>query len=180
MPRLLLPLVATLMLAGAFPAPLLAQPSASAKMLHAALGGRWTGTLRYRDYQDSTRFVSLPTVLEGTAAADSASVRLDFVYDDGPGKTVLSSDTFALSADASTLRWGPADGKRAPSSFAVRQVGGGAPFTLVVEMNGEDDDRTARIRETLTVDAGALRIVKEVQFAADAPWVFRHEYSFHR
>lgn len=178
--RALLPAVLTLILADAIPTCLPAQATPSPRTLHAALGGKWTGALRYRDYQDSTRFVSLPTVVDGTAAADSASVRLDFVYDDGPGKTVRSGDTFALNADASALVWGPSDGKRAPSTFAVQQISGGNPYTLVVEMNGEDDNRKARIRETLTVGASELRILKEVQFTADAPWVFRHEYRLRR
>ena len=157
-----------------------AQTRPSPKALHAALGGTWTGALRYRDYQDSSRFVSLPTVIEGTTAGDSANVRLDFVYDDGPGKTVRSSDTFSLNAQARALLWGPADGTRAPSTFAVQQFSGGNPFTLIVEMNGEDDNKKARIRETLTVSANELRILKEVQFKADAPWLFRHEYRVNR
>src|SRR3954469_1643556 len=65
--RLLRPVV-ILMLAAVVPMCLPAQAIPSPKTLHAALGGRWSGTLRYRDYQDSTRFVSLPTVVEGTAA----------------------------------------------------------------------------------------------------------------
>ena len=178
--RYFFPVVVSLLLTEATPTRLHAQTSLSSKTLHAALGGRWTGTLRYRDYQDSTRFVSLPTVVEGTTAADSASVRLDFVYDDGPGKTVRSSDTFAVNSEASVLLWGPADGKREPSTFAVQHIRGGNPLTLVVEMNGEDDDKKARIRETLTVDAKELRILKEVQFQAGAPWIFRHEYQFRR
>ncbi len=157
-----------------------AQTSPSSKALHVALGGTWTGALRYRDYQDSTRFVSLPTVVEGTTAADSASVRLDFVYDDGPGKTVRSSDTFALNAMTRALVWGPADGKRAPSIFAVQQYTGRQPLTLIVEMNGDDDNRSARIRETLTVNERELHILKEVQFTANAPWLFRHEYRLRR
>ena len=138
--RFLLPVVvATLALADVVvPARAAAQAPAlpSSNALHAALGGRWTGTLRYRDYQDSTRFVSLPTAMDGTVAADSTSVRLDFIYDDGPGKTVRSSDTFSLNAQGNELRWGPTDGKRAPSVFAVQQLVGSNPRTLVAETVG--------------------------------------------
>ena len=178
--RLLLSVAAMLALTYALPTRLAAQTIPSSKALHAALAGKWTGTLRYRDYQDSTRFVSLPTVVEGTTAADSMNVRLDFVYDDGPGKTVRSSDTFSLNDQAHLLLWGPADGKRVASTFAVQQFSGSNPFRLIVEMNGEDDNRKALIRETLTVDAGELRILKEVQFKADLPWLFRHEYRVSR
>jgi len=178
--RLLLSVAAMLALTYALPTRLAAQTIPSSKALHAALAGKWTGTLRYRDYQDSTRFVSLPTVVEGTTAADSMNVRLDFVYDDGPGKTVRSSDTFSLNDQAHLLLWGPTDGKRVASTFAVQQFSGSNPFRLIVEMNGEDDNRKALIRETLTVDAGELRILKEVQFKADLPWLFRHEYRVSR
>ena len=178
--RFLLPVATMLLLTEALPTRFNAQANASPKALHAALGGKWTGTLRYRDYRDSSRFVSLPTVAEATTSADSANVRLDFIYDDGPGKTVRESDTFSLNAQAHALVWGPANGKRAPSTFAVQQFSGGKPFTLIVEMIGEDDNKQARIRETLTVDTNVLRILKEVQFKPDAPWLFRHEYRFSR
>ncbi|MEO7362181.1 MAG: hypothetical protein ABI120_17760 [Gemmatimonadaceae bacterium] len=180
MPRSLVPVAAMLLLTEVLPTRLCAQTRPSPKALHAALGGTWTGALRYRDYQDSSRFVSLPTVIEGTTAGDSADVRLDFIYDDGPGKTVRSSDTFSLNAQARALLWGPADGTRAPSTFAVQQFSGANPFTLIVEMNGEDDNKKARTRETLTVSANELRILKEVQFKADAPWLVRHEYRVNR
>ncbi|MES2521374.1 MAG: hypothetical protein V4617_01660 [Gemmatimonadota bacterium] len=171
----LLPIAAMLLLHGS-QVRFTTQSRSTAKALHGALGGTWTGTLRYRDYQDSTRFVSLPTTLQGTTAADSTGVRLDFTYDDGPGKTVRSSDAFSLDAAARALVWGSSDGKRPPSTFSVTQFTGGKPFTLVVERDGEDDDRKARIRETLSVNGAELRILKEVRFDAKAPWVFRHEY----
>ena len=178
--RFLLPAVVILLVTEAHPTRVGAQTSPSPRALHAALGGRWTGTLRYRDYRDSTRFVSLPTVVEGTTAADSASVRLDYIYDDGPGKTVRSSDIFSLNAEMTELLWGSAEGERAPSTFSVQRISGVGPLTLVVAMNGEDDNRQARIRETLIVDSSELRILKEVQCKADAPWVFRHEYVLRR
>jgi len=178
--RILFSVAAMLVLTEALPMHLAAQTIPSSKALHAALGGKWTGTLRYRDYQDSTRFVTLPTVVEGTTAADSMNVRLDFVYDDGPGKTVRSSDSFSLNDRARVLLWGPADGKRVASTFAMQQFSGSSTLTLIVEMTGEDDDKKALIRETITVQAGELRILKEVQFKADAPWLFRHEYLVRR
>ncbi|WP_353268894.1 hypothetical protein [Gemmatimonas sp.] len=91
------------------------QPVPSAKSVHSALAGRWEGSLRYRDYQDSSRFVTLPTLLVGALSADSSRVQLDFEYDDGPGKTVRSRDAFALDALGKVLTWGAADGKRPPA-----------------------------------------------------------------
>lgn len=166
-----------LLVASALSLPSQAAPRRNA--LHAALAGQWSGALRYRDYQDSTRFVSLPTLLAGTPAGDSSSVQLVFTYDDGPGKTVKETDTFALDASGKTLVWGASNAKRPPSRFAV-QTFRDKPFTLVVEMTGEDDDRPARIRETISVDGTQLRILKEVRFATASAWLFRHEYRLTR
>ena len=161
------------------PAPFAPQ-AVRAKEVHGALTGDWRGTLRYRDYQDSSRFVSLPTLLTGTTTVDSASVRLAFTYDDGPGKTVRSTDQFAFDEAMRMLTWGPADGKRAPSAFSVESVRRDSALTLVVETDGEDDNRPARLRETITVGRGSLRVLKEVRFGTSAPWLYRHEYRFSR
>jgi hypothetical protein len=154
--------------------------SPSARTVHAALSGSFTGALRYRDYQDSTRFVTLPTELVGVLNADSGSVRLDFTYDDGPGKTVRSSDRFALAANTTELRWGPADGGRPPSVFKVRSLSGRDTIRLVAESEGSDDNRPATLRETITISAGAVAILKEVRFSSASSWLFRHEYTFRR
>jgi hypothetical protein len=154
-----------------------------ATQLHARLAGRWTGTLRYRDYQDSARFVTLPTELEGTLASDSTWVRLDFTYDDGPGKTVRDRDRFELDAAARVIRWGTeAKGNdRARYDVTARAGGEGAtPLTLTFERDGQDDNRPARLREQLTLSTGELVILKEVRFGPAAPWLFRHEYRFRR
>ncbi len=152
----------------------------SARTVHAALTGSFAGALRYRDYQDSTRFVTLPTQLAGVLSADSSSVRLDFTYDDGPGKTVRSSDRFALAANTTELRWGPADGGRPPSVFSVRTLSGRDTIRLVAETEGSDDNRPATLRETITISAGAITILKEVRFSRALPWLFRHEYTLQR
>jgi hypothetical protein len=152
----------------------------SARTVHAALAGSFTGALRYRDYQDSSRFVTLPTELTGMLSADSSSVRLNFTYDDGPGKTVQSSDRFELAANTTVLRWGPADGGRPPSVFNVRTLSGGDTIRLVAETAGSDDNRPATLRETITISARTISILKEVRFTGASPWLFRHEYMLQR
>ncbi len=148
--------------------------------LHGTMSGAWTGTLRYRDYRDSTKFVTLPTLLDGVAARDSSSVRLDFTYDDGPGKTVRESDRFALAADGHTLTWGTAADPAKQSTYAITSLADAATIRFVAERDGTDNDRPARIRETVTASRTELRILKEVRFAPGADWLFRHEYEFRR
>ena len=154
-------------------------PSA-AKRLHATMAGRWTGSLRYRDYRDSTKFVTLPTLLDGVVEADSTAVRLDFTYDDGPGKTVKESDRFSLAGDAKTLTWGAAKEPDKQSRYTITSLTDGASIQFVAERDGEDNNKPARIRETVAASATELRILKEVRFAPDAPGVYRHEYRFQR
>lgn len=155
-------------------------PAISARAVHAALAGSFAGALRYRDYQDSARFVVLPTELTGVLSADSTSVQLDFVYDDGPGKTVRSSDRLALDSTTTALQWGPADGRRPPSTFSVRSLTGGDTIRLVADTEGSDDNRPATIRETISVSLGGIGILKEVRFAGTTRWLFRHEYTLRR
>jgi hypothetical protein len=177
-PRALAVACATALAVAATPAP------SPATRLHAALAGNWQGTLRYRDYQDSTRFVTLPTLLAGALAADSASVVLDFTYDDGPGKTVKDRDLFDFDAANKLVRWGSPKDDAKRSRFTVTDQAGdgrtGTPYRLVLEMDAQDDNKPAHIRETLTVSSGDLRILKEVRFAPSAPYLFRHEYRFSR
>ncbi|MFN8572161.1 MAG: hypothetical protein U0132_08895 [Gemmatimonadaceae bacterium] len=150
--------------------------------LHAAFSGHWTGTLRYRDYQDSTRFVTLPTDLDAVLPGDSSFVRLDFTYDDGPGKVVREHDRLKLAAGGRTLQWG-SDTASAPAEYVVTTSSNlerGMPIHLVLERDGEDDNRPARFRETVTLSSNELRIRKEVRFAGATDFLFRHEYVFRR
>ncbi|MBV9773180.1 MAG: hypothetical protein JO040_04485, partial [Gemmatimonadetes bacterium] len=100
-------LAAALLLAGScLAAPLAAQLPADS--LHAALTGRWRGSLTYRDYRDPTRRVTLPTLL-GVTSAPAGGVRLVYTYDDGPGKTVYDTTVvFARTpvAPGGSIRWG--------------------------------------------------------------------------
>ncbi len=152
-----------------------------ATRLHAALAGNWKGALRYRDYQDSTRFVTLPTLLTGTLAADSGQVQLDFTYDDGPGKTVLDRDIFDLDPALKTVRWGGPKDPDTRTRFDVTEFAGDIatrPIRLVLESDGRDNNKPAHIRETVTLSISDLHILKEVRFAPAADYLFRHEYRF--
>jgi len=145
-----------------------AQQSAS---LLQRLGGHWTGTLEYVDYQPPHGHVRLPTQLTGTFA--DGALQLEFVFDDGPGKTVVSRES--LRVDGSTVRWG--DEKR-EQVFSVVEA---TADRLLLEVEGADDDAPATLREQFELTAGHLRLVKTVRARAagpGAPFVFRHGYDF--
>ena len=98
--------LAALFFAAMLPIPTLyAQQAASvAQELCAALLGDWTGVLEYRDYSEpptSTKRVKLPTWL--SVSASGSALRFRYTYDDGPGKTVVSTDTVTI--DAARTLW---------------------------------------------------------------------------
>lgn len=139
--------------------------------------GRWRGTLQYRDYRDSTRRVTLPTRLLVSGAADGAEAVLHFVYDDGPGKTVVEDDRLRLDDRLPNATW--RSGNDHVQQYVVRSRSHDMDDrSVVLEGEGEDDNRKAMIRETIVVDASTLRILKEVRFGS--AFEFRHEYRFVR
>ena len=183
--RPLIPLVAALVLAAPASSPTggpTSTPPSARDRLYASLDGRWSGTLEYKDYQDSSRRVTLPTTLDVTRSADSSYLTLRFTYDDGPGKTVVQTDRLALDASATTLAWG-AEKDTARQRFAVRAMTGpppSQPLRLVLESEGSDDDRPATIRKTIAVAPRLLRILKETRPAGSGEFGFRHRYELTR
>lgn len=164
------------MLAAAVAAGTVAPERPGAALL-AAMQGRWTGALEYVDYQPPHAMVRLPTRLLVTAEAPRA-VRLDFTYDDGPGKTVRESESFALDDGATGVTWGavkqPADARARYSVQGLRRLPGGA-LELVCERQGEDGHKPATIRETLRLTGGEWQLRREVSFAGGA-FSLRHRY----
>lgn len=145
----------------------LAAPPESARRLLQVLPGHWQGTLEYRDYQKPDRRVRLPTLVEGRATG-TATLTLDYVYDDGPGKTVTDRDLLTLDEDHIQI------GKE-QYRYVGGQLAGDNSGTLVLEAESSDDDKPAHIRLTLRYTATTLDWLKET--TSDGPdYVFRHRY----
>jgi hypothetical protein len=120
-----------------------------------AMIGKWVGVLEYRDYKEpagSLKRVKLPTWL--TVEASGEDVRLLYVYDDGPGKTVTETATMQLKG--------------------VEERG-----TLVLAGKGEENNVEVQVRTTLHVGRNILEITKETA-AAGQPFAFRHSYTMVR
>lgn len=169
-------LVATLF---ALSLPLGAQ-SVTPASIHSAITGHWIGTLEYKDYSNPNRRVTLPTILDA-APRDEGGAALHFIYDDGPGKTVTGGDRFILSADARALDWTGVK-EQSPEIFRVvsllRNEDGGT-IQLVAEREGQDDNKPATLRETITIGKTELTILKEVR-PNGTDFSFRHVYHFTR
>jgi Peptidase family S41 len=144
--------------------------SVSAELLSGAFAGTWTGTLDYRDYSDDTR-ETLPTLMQ------SDGLTLAWTFDDGPGKTVRSSETWAVDPAGQTVTISGGNG--APSLWRVaeaRASADGSSLTIVLDGSGEENGRIVMARKILTRDGNRLRITKQTRVAGE-PFVMRQSYD---
>lgn len=155
-------------------------PTKSLTALANQLSGHWQGSLEYRDYQTDKR-VRIPVRRVSEVLEDGVTRLHRSFYDDGPKGTVLI--TAVESYDASgghqvaTFR---AKHTMAASHGVARiaQEAGADHWTIVIETTGRDNDRPARIRETLTLAGTTLTVLKEVSHdpsaSPHAPFDFRN------
>lgn len=142
----------------------------TAAMVAKALMGDWAGTLDYRDFLKDTR-ETLPTVMQSDGAV------LSWTFDDGPGKTVRSSENWAFDASGQTLTI--TAGTNAPDQWRVvesRASADGASFTLVLEGEGKEAARSVIARKILTRDGNRLRITKQTRVVGE-PFLMRQSYE---
>ncbi len=143
--------------------------------------GLMKGVLEYRDYQGGER-VLLPTWQHLSPIGSTGAYRQRTVYDDGPGKTIFSTDVLRVTG----ARWfeGAGGVERAPtadvSELAIvsrRRVAGGQ--RIVLRGRGTDDNTPVEFRYTLTLGPTVSTRLKEFRIAGGA-WQYRHEYRFER
>lgn len=147
----------------------LSLPAVAAPDLSASLVGAWTGTLQYRDFGND-RQVTLPTKV--TFSGLATDLRGDYVYDDGPGKTVRSTVQWSLAPDGSTLTM---DG--AAARVTTWRAGKGADITLEVDGTAEENKQPVAMRTLLNRAGDALTITRLTQLPGQ-PWLTRHVYRF--
>ncbi|MGI4854254.1 MAG: hypothetical protein ACRYF4_09445 [Janthinobacterium lividum] len=159
-----------------------ALPNAEATALSAALAGRWTGVLEYRDYKepvDSTKRVALPTWLLITAAGQTEAWH--YIYDDGPGKVVDEDEMVAFDMVHETCTINQKD--KAPRTYQVTGFGTlkAGHGTLVLNGTGTDNHKPSDMRLTLTVGRNLFSLLEEVRLSGtqDA-FAYRHLYRFVR
>jgi hypothetical protein len=136
--------------------------------LTTALAGSWTGRLDYRDYQDDTR-ASLPTLMSANGLA------LSWSFDDGPGKTVKSAESWSFTPDGKTLTIAGAK-SRETLAVAEMRTGANGAITLVLEGMGEENGGKVMVREILTRDGPVLRLTR-MSRTPGQPFIMRHSYQ---
>jgi len=140
-------------------------------LLGQALAGRWQGTLHYRDYGND-KGVTLPTSL--VVDGPSNALRLAFIYDDGPGKTVRSTEQWALGADGATLQMGKDD---VPMRVSVYRSKDNADVALVALGTGVENGVPVELRSVILRRGQALSFSKASRLPQQA-WLLRHVYRF--
>lgn len=144
----------------------------AAALTSAALAGNWTGTLDYRDYRKDNR-TTLPTVMQ----SDGQS--LSWTFDDGPGKTVRSSERWVFDATGKSLTITSGNPTAKPEIWQVaeaRAAADGKAVTLVLDGKGEENGRPVITRKVLTRQGGTLRITKMTR-APGEPFLMRQSYD---
>jgi hypothetical protein len=145
---------------------LLTVPDDTAAVVAKALMGDWAGTLDYRDFRKDTR-VTLPTLMRSDGAV------LSWTFDDGPGKTMRSSETWVVDAAGQALTI--TAGKNAPDQWRVlesRTSAEGESLTIVLEGESRENGRSVTARKILTRDGNRLRITKQTRMAGE-PFLMR-------
>ncbi len=165
-------------------------PAAAPSDLNAAFLGDWTGQLEYRDYATNER-TFLPTWLKITESADHRSLFFSYVYDDGPTKTVREHVGFVLdpAARKATLTDRDETSSKVKTSVSTYDVSGLDEFrktgraVLVLTGDGEDNDKPADVRITITLRRNLYTARKEVRAKGsvdDNDYQFRDGYLFTR
>jgi len=145
-----------------------APPVDATATLTAALAGSWTGTLDCRDYGNDQR-TSLPTLMNANGLS------IAWTFDDGPGKTVRSAETWSFTPDGKSL---VIKGGKSSETMAIAEFRRGAngSVTLVADGSGEENGRKVMVREILTREGPVLRLTR-MSRAAGQPFIMRHSYQ---
>jgi hypothetical protein len=151
------------------------------------LAGVWAGKLEYRDYQ-ADRWFGIPVVTTIEAIGDGRTLVRKSVFDDGPKVGAVHITSVALydpaneTEQSATFRAGRPVEPVGTARLTLREARDATHWTLVEEVDGRDDDRPARIRETSVRDGNTLTTTKEVDFADDAgeAWLVRNRTTLTR
>lgn len=142
--------------------------------------GLMRGELEYRDYRSNAR-VRLPSWVHVAPIGNTGAFRQRTVYDDGPGKTLFSSDLVRLRGN----RWieGGGRGEQVASTATVFRIVSQRDTPhgkeLVLLGRGTDNGVTVAVRHTLTLSDTLVTRLKEFR-APGGAWEYRHEYRYRR
>ena len=150
-------------------------PAAPAPALGALFEGRWTGTLDYRDFTSDRRVV-LPTTAVATRRGAAGDLAL--VFDDGPGKTVRSAQSWQLLADGRLqIHDGDNDEQMSVVEFRAGTQPGEA--TLVARGHGLENGAAVDVRLVVARRGDRLSISRSTALPGEL-LLLRDVYLFQR
>jgi hypothetical protein len=154
--------------AAATPASAQEAPAITLAEARASTAGAWTGELQYLDYS-SGEWQGIPVTVSNELLGDGNTILRRAAFDDGPSVgTVFITSLAMLAKDGVTEYSTGFRAGRTPdlSAYTVTLTAARDTehWTIRAELDGMDDDRPARIRETTTRDRASLVTLKEVDF----------------
>jgi hypothetical protein len=134
----------------------------------ASTKGAWTGELQYLDYS-SGEWQGIPVTVSNELLGDGNTILRRAEFDDGPRVgTVFITSLAMLDKDGATEYSTAFRAGRTPDlsayTLTLAAAADAEHWTIRAELDGTDDDRPARIRETTTRDGASLVTLKEVDF----------------
>ncbi len=149
-------------------APVLTQAEDSALSALKASEDSWEGVLYYLDYQSGQRF-EIPMRIDAEMTPDGATLVRRLTFTD-PGHLVYAVSLLTIERDSGDLAeayFRDHKGELSRYTITTAEYGGETKWRVVYEQDGEDDDRPARIRHTMTRDGGLMTSSKEVRFLGE-------------
>lgn len=144
-------------------------PTLTPEALLNGLAGSWEGALQYRDYQ-SNKLQEIPLFVNISATDDGATLIQRSTFQD-PGFKVYSVAVSTIEKGTDQRRVAFFRDRKMETHSETVKLAEGAKgqesWTLVFEHTGEDDNRPARIRSTMTRDGARLTTEKEIDFQDD-------------
>ncbi len=139
------------------------------------LVGGWEGELEYLDYGDDSTLVRLPTRL--TCARDSTGqvLRLEFAYREPDGRTMTGTEELRLLDEPGWISLG--------DPWKIEELTsdpGAGEYRLVLSRHGEDNGRSADIKNSVLRTGDELTITKQVRYDGAEVYFRRHQYRFRR
>ncbi|WP_353070067.1 hypothetical protein RBB75_07600 [Tunturibacter empetritectus] len=172
--------IQTLILVASLVPSIYANAQAPQKDLNANFVGKWVGQLEYRDFQSNAQ-VFLPTWLIITETTDQKALQFNYVYDDGPSKTVRELMIVTLDPVVSKITF-TSDRDKSSDTYTLQglddfsKTGRG---TLILSGPGKENDKPVDVRITLTLRRNLYTYRKETRRQGE-DFKFRDAYTFTR
>lgn len=138
------------------------------------LAGNWRGELTYLDYRDDKSKVTLKVRTLNNWA--KPNLTRDVVFTEPNGKEIKSNSVLKIGDDKRSLIEDK-DSWRVVKNDYDRDK---KQRTIVLETDGDDNNKKAVLRKTLIIGQKQYTITKEVRYEGGSEFFFRNEFRFMR